>query len=191
MYTLARILLAALAVFTLVGAFIADAVGPMAQQHIFNPDWSPHAKFHDAQYIVMSVLIGAISLTLLWRNRALLICAAILSTPWLGMFGALLFPGTSMRDPEFDVPSAYVLGTHPQVIMATSALAVVLVAVLLARCGAGGQSSARAKPRRVESSWTSGRAATRRSAASRTSTTCARSPATVAIPTSARRCRST
>ncbi len=137
MYTLARILLAALAVFTLVGAFIADAVGPMAQQHIFNPNWSPHAKFHDAQYIVMSVLIGAISLTLLWRNRALLICAAILSTPWLGMFGALLFPGTSMRDPEFDVPSAYVLGTHPQVIMATSALAVVLVAVLLARCGGG------------------------------------------------------
>ena len=37
-----------------------------------------------------------------------------------------------MRDPEFDVPSAYVLGTHPQILTAAAALAILLIAVVLA-----------------------------------------------------------
>lgn len=146
-WTLARILVALVAVFTFVGALIADAVGPMAVQHISNPNWSPHAKFHDAQYIVMSMLLRALALVLLSRRRgdghgALLVSAALLATPWLGMYGALLFPGTSMRDPEFDVPSAYVLGTHPQVLTAAGTLLVLGTAVMLATRNRGSRGSA-------------------------------------------------
>lgn len=147
-WTIARILVAMVAVFTLGGALIADALSPMAAQHILNPNWSPHAKFHDAQYIVMSILLGALALVLLSRRRgdghdALLISAALLATPWLGMFGALLFPGTSMRDPEFDVPSAYVLGVHPQILTAAGALLILGAAVVLAvRSRRGGDSVA-------------------------------------------------
>ena len=136
-WTLARILVALVAVFTFGGALIADALSPMAAQHILNPNWSPHAKFHDAQYIVMCMVLGALALALLSRRRgdghaALLISAALLTAPWLGMFGALVFPGTSMRDPEFDVPSAYVLGMHPQILTAAGALLILGTAVLLA-----------------------------------------------------------
>jgi hypothetical protein len=136
-WTVARILVAAVAVATLVGALIADALGPGAAQHISNPNWPPHAKVHDAQYIVMSMLLGVIALVLLFRRssgdgRAVLVPAGILATPWLGMLGALLFPGTAMLDPEFDVPSAYVLGVHPQILVAAVLLTVLAVAALLA-----------------------------------------------------------
>jgi hypothetical protein len=137
-WTVDRLLVALVAVITLVGAFIADAVGPGAGQHIFNPNWPPHAKFHDAQYIVMSMLLAVIALMLLFRKSidrytTVGISAALLATPWLGMFGALLFPGTSMLDPEFDEPSAYVLGLHPQILIAGVILVMLLLAVVLAR----------------------------------------------------------
>lgn len=135
-WTVARILVTVVAVATIFGALIADALGPGAAQHISNPNWPPHAKFHDAQYIVMSMLLGVIALVLLVRKSsngkaAVLISALMLSTPWLGMFGALLFAGTSMLDPEFDVPSAYVLGVHPQILIAAVLLTVLSVAVVL------------------------------------------------------------
>jgi hypothetical protein len=42
-----------------VGPLVADfAYRPTARQHIHNPNWPPHAKFHNAQYIAMSPLIS-------------------------------------------------------------------------------------------------------------------------------------
>ncbi|WP_433603617.1 DUF6640 family protein [Nocardia sp. CA-135953] len=42
----------------------ADLVIPdIADPHLHNPAWPPHAKFHDTQYIGMGALIGAI-----WRS---------------------------------------------------------------------------------------------------------------------------
>ena len=136
-WTVDRMLLVLVAVVTLFGALIADALGPGAAQHIDNPNWPPHAKFHDAQYIVMSMLLAAIALVVLSqkaidRLATIGISAAILSTPWLGMLGALLFPGTSMLDPEFDQPSAYVAGVHPQILIAVGTLLVLAIAVAMA-----------------------------------------------------------
>ncbi|MEV4159674.1 DUF6640 family protein [Nonomuraea dietziae] len=80
------------------GAVLADLVIPdLAAQHAFNEAWPPHAKFHDAQYMVMTVLLGLIGLVLVTRrdgnvHSRLLCAAAILATPWVGMLGALLFP---------------------------------------------------------------------------------------------------
>ncbi|QYN37605.1 hypothetical protein K1T35_10390 [Pseudonocardia sp. DSM 110487] len=123
-----RIVVGAVAVITALGALLADVVVPdLAAQHAFNPAWPPHAKFHDAQYVVMSILLGALGLALVARNQ-LLWAAALLSTPWLGMLGALLFPGTATYDPEFADDTVFVLGLHGQVFLALVLLAALVTA---------------------------------------------------------------
>ncbi|GAT70678.1 hypothetical protein PS9374_06364 [Planomonospora sphaerica] len=133
---LPRFLITFVAAITTVSAVLADLVIPdLAAQHAFNPGWPPHAKFHDAQYMVMTVLLGLIGLTLaLRRGRdALLHAAAVLSVPWVGMIGALLFPGTAAYDPEFADRTVFVLGLHGQVFMAVVLLLVLLGAAAAAR----------------------------------------------------------
>ncbi|MET8867583.1 DUF6640 family protein [Nonomuraea sp. NPDC004580] len=128
---LPRILIIAVAVVTMAGAVLADLVIPdLAAQHAFNPAWPPHAKFHDAQYMVMTVLLGLIGLVLALRPRraTLVPAAAVLATPWLGMVGALLFPGTATYDPEFAGRTVFVLGLHGQVFLAIVLLLALLVA---------------------------------------------------------------
>ncbi|WP_278263225.1 DUF6640 family protein [Nocardia sp. AG03] len=137
----ARILVVLVAVITAVGALLADYLIPAsADQHLHNAAWPPHAKFHDAQYIVMSILLGALALILLLRpgvSRARIDTAcAILTVPWLGLLGAFLFPGTAIEDPEFDNPQA--LGLHPQVLLALVLLVLLGVAVVLNRRVANG-----------------------------------------------------
>lgn len=126
-----RIVVGVVAVITAVGALLADVVIPdLAAQHAFNDAWPPHAKFHDAQYVVMSILLGVLGLALVARGRVLW-AAGLLSTPWLGMLGALLFPGTATYDPEFADDTVFVLGLHGQVFLAL----VLLVALLAATAG--------------------------------------------------------
>ncbi|TRO37820.1 hypothetical protein EQ845_04845 [Pseudomonas putida] len=135
--TLEKVLLTLIAAMNLVAAFWADVLGPFAQEHIFNPRWPPHAKFHDAQYICMSMLISVIALWLLWRRDHRqtinqIVSGLILATPYISMYGALLFPGTAMLDPEFDKPSSYVVGLHPQILASTAILFVISVSIALA-----------------------------------------------------------
>ncbi|WP_280457422.1 MULTISPECIES: DUF6640 family protein [Nocardia] len=127
-----RMTLAVVAVLTAAGAVLADLVVPdLAAQHAFNDNWPPHAKFHDAQYMAMTVLLGVIGLALLRRGpnlRGRLLCAAaVLATPWIGMIAALTFPGTATYDPEFHDRTLFILGVHGQVF-----LAIVLLAALTA-----------------------------------------------------------
>ncbi|GAA1990386.1 DUF6640 family protein [Amycolatopsis minnesotensis] len=132
---LPRTLIAVVGVITTVSAVLADLVIPeLAAQHAFNPAWPPHAKFHDAQYLVMTVLLGLIGLALVVRpTRNRVLCAtAVLATPWLGMTGALLFPGTATYDPEFAGRTHFVLGLHGQVFMAIVLLLVLLGAAVAA-----------------------------------------------------------
>lgn len=130
-----RTTLAAVAVITMAGAVLADLVIPeLAAQHAFNDNWPPHAKFHDAQYMVMTVLLGVIGLALLRRGanmRGRLLCAAaVLATPWIGMIAALVFPGTATYDPEFHDRTLFILGLHGQVFLAIILLtALITVAV--------------------------------------------------------------
>lgn len=130
-----RVLAVLVAVITLFGALLADFVIPAsAAQHLRNDAWPPHAKFHDAQYISMSILLGGLALTLLLRrgggsrSRVWTACA-ILATPWLGLLAAMLFPGTAVHDPEF--ADIRIIGLHPQVLLAVILLALLAVAVAL------------------------------------------------------------
>jgi hypothetical protein len=133
----ARALVGVVGAVTAGGALAADALVPeTARQHLRNPRWPGHAKFHDAQYIVMSMLLGGLTLRLVTTRRGdphrnLLAAAAISSTPWLGMYGAAAFPGTELVDDEFDTPK--VLGLDPNLFAATTCLAALGTAVGLAR----------------------------------------------------------
>ncbi|MFD8098559.1 DUF6640 family protein [Nocardia fluminea] len=130
-----RVLAVLVAVVTAFGALLADFVIPAgAAQHLRNDAWPPHAKFHDAQYIVMSIMLGVLALTVLLRrdgatrSRVWTACA-ILATPWLGLLAALVFPGTAIHDPEF--AGTTIAGLHPQVLLAVILLALLTVAVAL------------------------------------------------------------
>jgi hypothetical protein len=112
------------------GPLVVDYVyEPTARQHVRNPNWPPHAKFHDAQYIAMSPLISAIGLRILFQrdgdaHMRLRHAAALASVAWLGMWGALLLPGTAATDPEFEAePSEKkLMGLHPQLFLSVIAL---------------------------------------------------------------------
>ncbi|MEU4413711.1 DUF6640 family protein [Nocardia salmonicida] len=134
-----RVLAVLVAIVTVFGALLADFVIPAsAAQHLRNDAWPPHAKFHDAQYIVMSILLGVLALTLLLRrdggarSRVWTACA-ILATPWLGLLAAMLFPGTAVHDPEF--ADITIIGLHPQVLLAVILLAVLATAAALSARG--------------------------------------------------------
>jgi hypothetical protein len=111
-----------------VGPLLVDFVlKPTARQHIHNPNWPPHAKFHDAQYIAMSPLISAVGLRILFQRKAnahtnLRQAAALASVAWLGMWGALLLPGTAATDPEFEATEHKLWGLHPQLFLSLVAL---------------------------------------------------------------------
>ncbi len=62
----AKWIVALVAVFNF-GGYIADAVIPFtAKQHIHNPRWPPHAKFHNGQTMLLGIGLGLYSLFLLF-----------------------------------------------------------------------------------------------------------------------------
>jgi hypothetical protein len=125
---LSRALVSSLLVGIGIGPLVVDFLyGPTADQHIRNPEWPPHAKFHDAQYIAMSPLISAIGLRSLFRRGGdahvqLREAEALAAVAWLGMWGALLLPGTAATDPEFEATERTVMGMHPQLFLSLVAL---------------------------------------------------------------------
>ncbi|KAI0203356.1 hypothetical protein F4808DRAFT_418388 [Astrocystis sublimbata] len=108
MPSLGQILLTLDSILLLVGAPIAD----YSPTHIFNPNWPPHAKFHNGQTINLSLLLGLATLFYTWRPAASpalhrefrLMSAFTGSIYWLSGCAAILYPGTMGLDPEFGGP---------------------------------------------------------------------------------------
>ena len=86
------------------------------ETHVFNPRWTPHAKFHGAQGVSMCVALSLMSLYLLWRRhpsasareqkQALWDAMLVLDLNWFTQFAAWWFPGTLLMDPEFGETNA-------------------------------------------------------------------------------------
>lgn len=97
-----RWLLVSAAISTIIGGYITD----WNRTHLFNPRWTAHAKFHDAQTILQGTLGGGSALVLLLRTdgdqqRQLRIATLLLAMFWLSMAGSILFPNTAQADPDF------------------------------------------------------------------------------------------
>lgn len=134
---IARYLIAFVAVFNF-GGLIADAIVPAsARQHLFNPNWPPHAKFHNAQTMLMGMVSGSLSLVILFGTRRLtlpviLLAAVIAANYFATMALAPLFPKTAWMDPEFNASIPRPLGLAPQQLITYVICGIVVVAILLA-----------------------------------------------------------
>lgn len=134
----ARWLVAFVAFGTATGGLLVDTVIPAsAAQHIRNPRWPPHAKFHNAQAVLMGFAMGVLSLFLLFQKSPLssdrlILSALIASIYWLAIFVAPIFPGTAFGDPEFAATNPSPMGVPLQLLIGVVYVAILLTGVGLA-----------------------------------------------------------
>lgn len=120
-----------------IGGFLADfVIWETARQHMKNPAWLPHAKFHNAQTMLMGIGLGLLGGLSLFAFRPLtlpgfLIASGAASLYWISMILAPLFPGTAWSDPEFKTTTPRVFGLHPQQVLAYTAIGILVLALLL------------------------------------------------------------
>ena len=100
-----KILISIAALYAAFGSYIFD----WNITHIFNPRWPPHARFHNAQDMLLGTSLGLLALWVLWFQQTekinkLRLSTILASLYWLTQAGALLFPGTALTDPEFTHP---------------------------------------------------------------------------------------
>ena len=101
-WSIGKLLISLVALFTAVSPYLAD----WNETHIYNPLWLPHAKFHNAQTMVLGALLGLLSLYCLWlrgaavSERQKLNEGTILaSLYWLAQLPAAFFPSVALSDP--------------------------------------------------------------------------------------------
>lgn len=128
--TVGKLLITAAALFPAIGTFVAD----WSDTHVFNPNWPPHAKFHNGQTITLAVLAAAISLWQLWRPGRLdlprlrwaVLFAALF---WLTQIPAPFFPDSAVVDPDTPTQPFTVIGLPVNQVTATGAVLVPLLVV--------------------------------------------------------------
>ncbi len=119
------------------GGLVADGLVPAtARQHLWNPAWPPHAKFHNGQTMLMGLIGGTLALVILFAAGPLsvphlLIAAAAAGNYFFAMALAPTFPGTAWADPEFAGTAGRFLGLHPQQLVSYVLCAIVILAVFL------------------------------------------------------------
>lgn len=128
---LGRWILSGVAVLTATGGFLAD----WNRTHLFNPEWTPHSKFHDAWTILLGVGLGAISLRALWSHEPDPELAALLPALfWATQAGSIAFPGAAGIASEFPEAADRVgLSKVPEGVASASMLALTLAGYALAR----------------------------------------------------------
>jgi hypothetical protein len=90
-----RRILGGVATLTVTGGYLID----WNRTHLFNPAWPPHAKFHDAQTVLLGTGLGMGALYALRRGD--LERAALLPTLfWAAVLGSFAFPGTAGGESE-------------------------------------------------------------------------------------------
>ncbi len=99
---ISRILLSCIALFTGISPYLAD----WNETHIFNPHWSPHAKFHNAQTMAFAVVLMLLALVFAWRRGGdqrtnIAVAGMLASMYWVTQGLAHFYPGVSYVDPEF------------------------------------------------------------------------------------------
>lgn len=137
-----RILLSVVLVATAVVSVAVD----WNTTHIFNPEWHPHAKFHDLVMLWLLSGMSIVALWLLWRRSTepdiaytfAMLVPVIFWAPFF--FVTLVVPGTSLQaDLKESPPIVAGIPIYPNV-------AVAAVSVILALIGYGMYRASRSEP---------------------------------------------
>ena len=101
-FPVGKILTSIAAVLPSAGAFVAD----WNETHVHNPNWPPHAKFHNGQTLAFAFELSALSLWQLWRRSsrpqsALRWGTLLAGLYWAAQAPAILVPGAALADPEY------------------------------------------------------------------------------------------
>ena len=134
--SLAKWIVALVAVWNF-GGLVVDAIIPItANQHLWNPRWPPHAKFHNCQTMVMGLCLGVIVLWMLFGMgpltlTRLVLASCVAGTYFVSMLFAPLFPGTAWHDPEFLDLDPMPLGLAAQKLVAYVVCALLVTACVL------------------------------------------------------------
>ncbi|MBW4582808.1 MAG: hypothetical protein KME42_24845 [Tildeniella nuda ZEHNDER 1965/U140] len=134
---LAKGLLVAAAISTLTVPIGVDAV-LLANGHMNNPAWLPHAKLHCAMSFFAAASLGSAALAILnvrpTSDRFSMGLAAFLGSAfWLGLIAAGFWPGTSygfLNDPvlgNVQEPQIGGISIYPNVIAAIVTIAIAVV----------------------------------------------------------------
>ena len=96
--------LTSVAALTTAGGFVSD----WNRTHLLNPEWPPHARFHDALTIALGTLLGACGLYFLLvggrgqdQKRDLALGALLPSIFWVAQGASFAFRGAAGSESEF------------------------------------------------------------------------------------------
>ena len=131
-----RKILSSVAALTAVGGSLAD----WNRTHLFNPAWPPHAKFHDAQTVLLGSLLGVGGLFFLHgdEERDLTLDALLPSLFWISQVASSLFPGAEGLKAEFPKKVPKIAGVWLNERVASAAmLALLALGYTVERGGAG------------------------------------------------------
>ncbi|SFH55578.1 DUF6640 family protein [Modicisalibacter xianhensis] len=96
-----RALLYATNTIAIVGSWALD----MNRTHMYNPNWPPHAKFHDAMTIMLGTLAGVGGLYFLRQKplkpTSMAFAAVLPASFFFAQLSAFAFPNTGGIDAEF------------------------------------------------------------------------------------------
>ena len=128
-----RVIFYFVSLYLVVGAHVFD----YSRTHLFDPRWPPHAKFHDGQTLMFSIFLAGLTIYFAGartQDRAVTLVAttAFAALYWVTQAMAIVYPGTAFVDPEFNGPSAYLLGLPAQVVIDIIVLSLIAFATAYA-----------------------------------------------------------
>ncbi len=132
-YRPGRWLLSLVGLFTALAHWGAD----FGISHMYNGRWPPHAKFHNGQGLLLSTLLGLLTIFCVWRRRGVALdnlnAATVLgSAYYFTQMGSIFLPNTALTDPEFVGTTRLPFGlTGAQPIMDVVVLAMIAIAYAL------------------------------------------------------------
>ncbi|EAT87858.1 hypothetical protein HBI56_092240 [Parastagonospora nodorum] len=115
-FTPGKSVISLIALITTIAPYLAD----WNETHIYNPNWPPHARYHNGQTMSMGLFTGLITLYVLHFSRstfspdvqiANLTWICVLHTVYYGSsLSGILYPGAQWMDPEFGEGSPQLYG---------------------------------------------------------------------------------
>ncbi|XPS70616.1 hypothetical protein M3J09_002821 [Ascochyta lentis] len=119
-FTLGKSILSLVNLVTLIGPFLAD----WNETHIYNPDWPPHARYHNGQTMTLGLFTGLITFWVLgvvvpspsssleMQKVHLNWVVVLQNMMYLSSLSGILYPGAAWMDPKFGEgrPQLYLFG---------------------------------------------------------------------------------